>query len=122
MLNEYFNKKEVVNLTDLNKKLQKEFRETIDRTFPFYGNSERSLIGQKWFYVGENEDSFSFFYDEVVAEDEDYVFVEMRTTKGLLYPNALPVSRKNYYKIYPIQSLFASPMEIDEARFLYLNQ
>lgn len=80
-----------------------------------YDNHERSLIGDKWFAYGDSEKTFTLIYHEVIAENDDYVFVNIEALDLGILATLLPVKREDYNTIYPIQDVFSKPMEIEEA-------
>lgn len=85
------------------------------------GNHERSLIGQKWFYFGETKDEYSLFYDEIVWQTKDVVFVEIVKDNQTITDSAVAIKITDLEKRYPVQDLFPKPMEEKEALSILKN-
>lgn len=86
-----------------------------ERMFPPHGNHKRSLIGKRWYYLAESEQSYDLFYDEVVQEDATGIWLKLYMNDKELTPNTLYVSREQYKKMYPVQELFPVPVNNRDA-------
>lgn len=79
------------------------------------GNHKRSRIGDKWFYYGETEDSFTLYRDEVVSVDEDYVYIHIYQEDRRLTDTPVAITHLKVHQMYPLQKIFSEPMEKREA-------
>lgn len=85
------------------------------------GNHKRSRVGEKWYYFGETEESYSLFHDQIVGENETHFFLHLYED-GVLITDSLVAIEKDYFKkAYPIQPLFPKAMEKDEALDILRN-
>lgn len=78
------------------------------------GNTELSLIGKRWYYYDVDGENVNFNYDEIVDIDEKNVTILMYIAKDggheTFYDVPFTISKENYSKMYPVQSIFAEPL------------
>lgn len=79
-------------------------------------NLERSFVGEKWFAYGETEDNYTLFYQEIVKQNGDYLYIEFHNEEGIILNNPCCFHIDDYKKMYPIQEVFNKPMSLEDAK------
>lgn len=86
--------------------------------YPKLGNPELSLVGKKWFYLGEDDRMYYLHFDEIVYLDEHRVGITMNidTEEGLVHPFPHPffLTHNEYIEMYPVHELFPDPLRTME--------
>lgn len=86
-----------------------------------YDNHERSFIGKRWFAYGESEEKYILINHEVVTEDDEYIYIQIKEYDRLIFDGLLSIRKDEIENIYPIQKEFATPMTIEEAEDVLRN-
>ena len=108
------------SLQVINTKVVNEIHKTAN-DYKSLGNTELSLIGKRWYYYDVEGENINLNYDEIVDIDDDNVKINMYIAKDqgheLIYDVPFTISKENYLKMYPIQSIFSSPLSSNKEAF-----
>lgn len=98
----------------------------VSQEFPTEDNPELSLVGLRWYYLGEDETHYFLHYDKIVYQTEEGVFVELYMDaidegETLVIPTPLFVPYYDYYRMYPVSSKFPVALRSYDEAIEYLH-